>query len=283
MKKTLLTILALMLAGVAVAQLHGNQKRGENVAIGIKVGGNLPSYFYTENSDLNALDYDSLLTRVRPMLGLQVEIPMLGGVVYVAPEVLFTQRGDSRLFFNTPLDTLVRYQAKVNYLEARLPISIAIPVSQTFKPYVFAAPSFGLALPTVGPFASEIRQYSLNQAKTLDDVVAVDSSNMAPYDYGVTLGAGLRFNFDFSSFAMIVKLEGGYHLGLKDTYSEKEHYNQAAAVNVNAYNINGKRLNRGIEATLTIAFPLDFHPKDDCFYWSDMEKRKNKNRGLYGF
>ena len=120
MKKTLLTILALMLAGVAVAQLHGNQKRGENVAIGIKVGGNLPSYFYTENSDLNALDYDSLLTRVRPMLGIQVEIPMLGGVVYVAPEVLFTQRGDSRLFFNTPLDTLVRYQAKVNYLEARL-------------------------------------------------------------------------------------------------------------------------------------------------------------------
>lgn len=281
MKKTIFTLLVLMLACFATAQQHDNQ-RGEKVAIGIRAGGNLPSYFYTDNDDLNALGNDTLLKRFRPMLGINVEIPLLGGIVYVAPEVSFTQRGDSRLFHSATLDTLVRFQARVNYLEARLPISIAIPVSRSFKPYVFAAPSFGLALPSVGPFVSEIRQYSFN-TQQLNNVVAVDSSNMAPYDYGVTLGAGLRFNLDFSSFSMIVKLEGGYYLGFRDTYSEQEHLNQAQAQNTNAYNVKGQRLNRGIEAALSIAIPLDFHPKDDCFYWADMEKRKNKNRGLYGF
>lgn len=273
--------MALLLVGVVTAQQLDNRRHDEKVAIGIRMGGNLPNYYYTDNANLNALDYDSILYRARPLLGLHVEIPMLGGKVYVAPEVSFTQRGDSRLFQSVTLDTLVRYQAKVNYLEARLPISIAIPVSKSFKPYVFAAPSFGLALPTVGPMASEICQYSLDEAKP--DVVAVDSTNMAPYDYGVTAGAGLRFHIHFNDYYMIVKFEAGYHLGLKDTYSAKEHNDHATATNVNAYNINGSRLNSGIEAALTIAIPLDFHPKDDCFYWSDMEKRKNKNRGLYGF
>ena len=282
MKKTIFTIVVLMLACVVTAQQHDNN-RGEKVAIGVRVGGNLPSYYYTDNDELNDLGYDTLMNRVRPMFGINVEIPLLGGVVYVAPEVSFTQRGDSRLFHSAPIDTLVRYQARVNYLEARLPISIAIPVSKSFKPYVFAAPSFGLAMPSVGPFNSEIRQYSFDQPQSLDNEVAVDSSNMAPYDFGVTMGAGLRFNINFTSFSMVVKLEGGYHMGFLDTYSNQEHINQAQAANANAYNVRGKRLNRGIEAALTIAIPLDFHPKDDCFYWSEVEKRKNKNRGLYGF
>lgn len=283
MKKILLTLLVLSMVGYATAQQNDKNNRPEKVAVGIRIGGNLASYYYNENADLNALGYDKFMNRVRPVMGLNVEIPLFKGRMYVAPEVSFTGRGDSRLFESATLDTLVCYQAKVNYLEARLPISIAFPITPNFKPYVFAAPLFGLALPTVGPFASEIKQYSLDKNKTLDNTVAVDSSNMAPYDYGVTVGAGLRYRINFSSFSLVLKVEGGYHLGLCDTYSEQEHLNQAQAPNANAYNIIGKRLNRGIEAALTIAIPLDFHSADDCFYWSDMEKRKNRGRGLFGF
>lgn len=274
-------MLVLALVGQMTAQQTNNKKRGEAVAIGLKVGGNLPNYYYTENANLNALPYDSLMNRVRPVLGLNVEIPLFNGHMYVAPEVAFTGRGDSRLFESTAYDTLVRYQARINYLEARLPISVAIPATSWLKPYVFAAPSFGVVLDTVGPFRSEFKQYSLDGA--INDSVAVSTSNMAPYDYGLTVGAGLRFLIDFKAFAMVVKVEGGYHLGLRDTYSEQEHTNQAQAVNVNAYNISGSRLNRGIEGSVTIAIPLDFHSADDCFYWSDVHRRKNNNRGLYGF
>ena len=283
MKKTILVLLILALVGQMTAQQTSDKKRGEAVAIGVRFGGNLASYHYTDNADLNALPFDSLMNRVRPVLGLNVEIPLFNGRMYVAPEVAFTSRGDSRLFHSDAWDADVRYQAKVNYLEARLPISVAIPATSWLKPYVFAAPSFSLALDTVGPMISTIEQYSFDSPQSFNQKVAVDSSNMAPFDYGLTVGAGLRFLVDFKVFAMVVKVEGGYHMGLRDTYSEKEHTDQVQAVNVNAYNINGSRLNRGIEAAITIALPLNFHSSDDCFYWSDMNKRKNSNRGLYGF
>lgn len=284
MKKTILTLMVLLLACQLTAQQRKGEKRPEKIAIGIRVGGNRPSYSYPDNPALDTLAFDVFKNRIAaPVLGIQVEIPLLKGHVYVAPEVALARRGDTRLFESATLDTMVCYKARVNYLEARLPISVAVPVTKWLKPYVFAAPSFGLALPTVGPFTSEITQYSLDKAKTLDNTVAVDSSNMAPYDYGVLLGGGLRFIMNFNSFNMVVKVEGGYYLGFCDTYSNQEHHDQAQAVNVNAYNINGKRLNRGIEAAITIAIPLDFHSGDDCFYWSDVSKRKNNNRGFYGF
>lgn len=288
MKKTILTFLILALVGQMAAQQTNDDKRREAVAVGIRFGGNLASYHYTENADLNALPFDTLMRRVRPVLGLSVEIPLFNGLMYVAPEVSFTGRGDSRLFRSNTLDTLVRYQARVNYLEARLPIAVAIPATKWFKPYVFAAPSFGLALSSIGEnplLASEITQYPIGQDPTLIDKVPVDTNNMAPYDYGLTVGGGLRFLIDFKSFAMVVKVEGGYHLGFRDTYAKGEHLDQTQASNVNAYNIPAeqKRLNRGIEAAITIEVPLSFHSGDDCFYWSDVHKRKNSNRGLYGF
>ena len=287
MKKTILFLLILTLVGQMTAQQTNDKKRAEAVAIGIRAGGNLASYHYTENEGLNALPFDSLMNRVRPVLGLNVEIPLFNGYMYVAPEVSFAGRGDSRLFMSSTLDTLVRYQAKVNYLEARLPISVAVPVTSWFKPYVFVAPSFGLALSSLGQnaiLASEITQYSLDKDRTLDDKVQVDTSNMAPYDLGLMAGAGLRFTINFNSFALVVKVEGGYHMGFFDTYAKGEHLDLPQA-NVNAYNIpkEQKRLNRGLEAAVTIALPLNFHSGDDCFYWSDMNKRNNRNRGLYGF
>ena len=283
MKKTILFLMILALVGQMTAQQTNSKQHKESVAIGLRFGGNLASYSYPNNESLNTLAFDTLMNRVRPMLGLNVEIPLFNGWMYVAPEVSFTGRGDSRVFLSTAVNDHVRYRAKVNYMEARLPISIAVPATSWLKPYVFAAPSFGVVLDTVGPFKSQLSQTSFDNPQTMHDTLGVSTSNMAPYDYGVTVGAGLRFRINFSSFAMLVKVEGGYYWGLCDTYSQKEHVDQSQAMNVNAYNINGTRLNRGIEAAISIAIPLDFHSSDDCFYWSDMNKRNNRNRGLHGF
>lgn len=276
MKKIFLTILMLTLAFGVSAQKH-RDKQTEKVAIGIKVGANLAQYhYYPDPYELNDLGLDSIGKRLNPMFGLSVEIPLLKGVVLVSPEVMFSVRGDSRLFRSSTADTLVRYQAKVNYLELRVPVAIAIPVTKSFKPYVFAAPSFSMALDTLGPFESAITQTNVGS-------VGVSASNMAPYDYGIALGLGFRYRLDLTGFSMLLKLEGGYYCGMKDTFSEKEIIDQAQAINVNAYNIDSERKNRGFEAALTIAIPLDFHSADDCFYWSDVEKKKNKGRGLFGF
>lgn len=308
MKKTILTLLVLVLACQLSAQQQNNNKHKEAVAIGIRVGGTLPNYYYTENDGLNTMPFDSLKRHVRfpmlgsnvPMLGLNVEIPLFNGIMYVAPEVLFSPRGDSRLMYEKAWDetadtTQMReyayYQAKVNYLEARLPISIAIPVTPNFKPYVFAAPSFGLA--TMGTIQCDTLRIKTKDNKVISGdttmfPINVNAGNMALFDYGVTIGAGLRCRFNFTSFSMIVKAEGGYYWGFCDTYSENEHHDQANAVNLNPntghqYNITGKRLNQGWEGSITIAIPLDFHSADDCFYWSDVQRKKNRSRGLFGF
>lgn len=282
MKKTILTILVLALA-LGVSAQKRNEKQGEKIAIGIKVGGNLSQYqYYPDPHGLNNLGFDSIGKRLNPMFGLNVEIPLLNGVVLISPEVLFDVRGDSRVFNSSTWNTRVVYRAKVNYLEARIPIAVAIPVSKTFRPYLFAAPSFSLALPSFGPFKSEIKQFTPD-TQDFNYQVAVDSNNMASYDCGLVLGVGLRFKFNFSGFSMLLKVEGGYYSGFRDTFTTKEALDQVEAQNVNAYNINNTRKNRGPEAAITIAFPLDFHPKDDCFYWSDVYKKKNGNRGMFGF
>lgn len=279
MKKTLFILLILSLAIGMAAQPKSNSKsRSEAVAIGIRGGGNLASFAYPGDFARDTLGFDVLTSRIRPVLGINVEIPLMDGLVYIAPEVDLVGRGDRRVFHNDVWNTDVSYQVRVNYLEARLPVSVAFPATSWLKPYFFVAPSFGLALPKVGSFNSEIAQLSLANPPLFADTLAIDSSNMAPFDFGVMAGAGLRFTFTFSQFSLVVKLEAGYHLGLNDTYSEAEHTDQASAVNVNAYNINGTRNNRGIEAAITIALPLKFAPGDACSRWSsDVYPRSRKH------
>ncbi len=266
MKKSLMTLMILAFSVTLFAQQshRPGKNRGEAVAIGIRMGGNLASYAYPNTAHLDTLGSDTLTTRIRPVLGLNVEIPLLDGLVYVAPEIALAGRGDARVFHSDNWDTEVCYRAKVYYLEARLPVAVAFPVSPWLKPYVFAAPSFGVALPMGG----SINQFSCDDPQSFNDVVSIDSSNMAPYDFGLMAGAGLRFTIDFSRFSLVVKAEAGYHIGFKDSFSEAEHTDQAQAANVNAYNINGQRLNRGIEAAIIVSLPLKFAPADACGHWS---------------
>jgi len=271
MKKTLLILLILSLTAVATAQPQNRKNHGEAVAIGLRGGANLPRFVYPENLELDTLGFDVLTSRIRPVVGVNLEIPLLDGWLYIAPEIDLVGRGDRRLYHSDTWNTDVSYQVKVNYLEARLPVSVAFPVSSWLKPYFFAAPSFGLALPTFadkGVLSSGITHTDLGTPSHFADTIAISASNMAAYDFGLMAGAGLRFTFTFSRFSLVLKMEAGYHLGYKDTYSEAEHNDHVPAVNVNAYNINGKRLNSGLEAAFTIALPLKFAPGDACSHWS---------------
>jgi len=261
MKKAVLIIAVLMCAVAGMAQRSHFSGRGrqETVAVGLRVGGNLSRFAYPDDGRLENLPLDSVVfNRIRPLVGLSVEVP-IAGVVYVAPELTWVGRGDSRLFESSVWDTLVRYQAKTNYLELRLPVSLAIPVSRRVKPYVFAAPTVGLVLPL-----GSIQQSVLDSVPMVH-TVSIDTNNMALYDAGVVLGAGLRYIQHFEAFSLVFKAEVGWYRGMRDTYSPKEHLDQSQASNVSAYNINGKRKNRGFEASITVALPLRFYP-DACTF-----------------
>ncbi len=264
MKKAFLFIVLFCCCCSLVAQHRTGPKFApKSVGVGLVVGGNLASFAYHGDSNKQSLGFDSLLYRIRPIAGVAVEIP-LGNYFYVAPEVLWSGRGDARLFESAIWNNnQVRYLAKTYYLEMQVPMSLVIPASKTVQPYVFVAPGFGLTLPMGG-----IIQQSLDKPHSFSHSVAIDSSNMALYDASLMAGAGMRFNLDFSTFYLAIKLEAGYHYGFLDTYSPMEHNDMATAVNVNAYNVKGKRLNRGWEMRLSVVLPLKFPPGDACSGWS---------------
>lgn len=272
MKKLLVGILV-MLSVTMVAQ----QKRSTHqaIALGIKGGVNLSFFKYFGDPDKNALPFDSFQHRLRPLLGVSAEIP-LGDYFFMAPEVMLTGRGDARLFESATWNALMRYQAKTYYLEARLPMAFCYSVTPKLRPYVFAAPVFGLTM----PMGSIAQRFPGNPQNTHS--VAIDSSNMATYDVGVMTGAGVRFMIDFDRFSLAIKVEAGYHFGMLDTYSWTEHHDQAPAVNVNAYNVKGKRRNRGLEASVTVALPLRFLPGDACSSFSSKNRTRHR-LGSYGF
>lgn len=264
MKKLLLYIVLFSCCCSSYAQRRSAPTVGPKaIGIGVIGGTNLASFSYFGDQDKQGLDYDSLFYRIRPLAGLTVEIP-LGDYFYIAPEVVLAGRGDARLFQSIIWNnSQVRYQAKPYYLELQVPMSMVIPLSKTIQPYVFASPGFGLTLPV-----GEITQYSLDKPQSFSHTVAIDSSNMALYDASITAGAGIRFNIDLSTFYLAFKLEAGYHHGFLDTYSPMEHNDMATAANVNAYNVKGKRYNRGWELRLSVVLPLKFPPGDACSNWS---------------
>ena len=278
MKKLLLILIAVMCSCSLMAQYgstsHSTRKA---VGIGLKGGLGLPSYAYFGDADKSALGYDSIMNRIKPLYGVFVEIP-IGDHFYVSPEVSLVNRGDARLYESSVWNTMVRYQASVSYLELRVPVSMVLPVGEVVQPYVFAAPTFGLALPM-----GDITLQSFDNPQSINHSVAIDSSNMAPYDLGLTAGVGMRFNMDFSRFSLVVKLEAAYSHGLLDTYSVAEHNDQAPAANVNAYNVIGQRLNRGFECALSIVLPLKFAPGDACSNWSKDVYPKGRRGQPRGF
>lgn len=263
MKKLLFLLLALVLVTSVSAQkkLYGKNDRAEAIAIGIKAGGNLAQYqYYPDLYHFNELAFDELQFRLNPMFGVNVEIPLLKDIVLISPEVLFATRGDARL----SQDGTIHFTDKINYLEARVPVAVAIPVSDGIKPYVFVAPSFGWAW------------HAIQQSPS-------DTTGMSPYDFGLVLGAGFRFKFNLPGFSMLLKLEGGFYNGLYDTFKNVSYSERVPSTDPKTFNIDYSRRNRGFETALTIAIPLEFHSRGDCFYWSEIEQKKNKNRGAFGF
>lgn len=249
--------------------------------IGLKGGVNMPEYHYS-SSDLNVLSKDTVLffNSLRPTAGIQVEVPVRE-YLYVAPELLFVSRGDSRYYHNIPTNTDLTYTAVVNYIDLRIPVGYVFPVSEFFQPYVFVGPDFGWVIPY-------IKKLDLNLAGFFTqggDLVEVNKSNMVPFDVAAFGGLGFRFNIPFGRFSLVAKLEAAYTYGFLNTFSKDETNSQVPAANLGSggthYSL-GERYNRGMEATLSLVLPLKFEKGDACSNWSK-EVYHTSSRGHKGF
>lgn len=275
MKKLLFLIVVLMIGSSVSAQSsHTNNKARKAVGIGLLGGGNLTHYAYINSGyNLNSLPFaDSLLLRVHPTLGFTVDIPMENHL-YITPEFLVETKGDARQYISTPSGSEVLYTATVSYLDVRVPIAYSIPVSKSFQPFVFVAPSVSLTLPDLPLMDNGITMTDLGQSGNTTQLntltASIDSATMAPFDAGLSVGVGCRYYFDFDSFSLALKFEVSYNMGLVNTYSKSERDEIANALNTNVYNIKGMRLNQGIECLFSVVLPLKFLDGGACSGWSN--------------
>lgn len=273
MKKLCLIIgLLFSLSIVSQAQTSRNSQKKEPLAVGIKGGLNMPRMFYLGNASLSQLKQKMNLT---PTGGLFVEIPV-GSVLMIAPEVMYVQRGTD-IEYEHFSGTKVHYAMNVSYVDLRLPFELRWAIKPFVQPYLVLGAEGGMRM--FGQIHIQ-RTAPVEMNKTID----VGDANMNLVYAGVFAGLGVRSRFDIGSLGMIVKLSASYHQGFLDTYSVKEKEGVAQPFNVNAYQITGSRLPRGIEVTLGVAIPLESKPDDACASFSkDRRWVKHSKRGYFGY
>lgn len=275
MRKYWILILAvLLMQSEAQAQVQKHQKAQENpsVCVGLKGGVNMPGMSYWGNPALNRLPQDTLFS---PMGGFFVEVP-LNKTLLIAPEVVYVQRGTG-LQYTHQSGSMVHYILKVHYVDFRLPVELRWPIRPYLQPYLTLGAELGMRL------GGSI-QMTRTAPISLNDSIPVGKANMGLLHAGAFAGAGLRSRLDVGGLGIVLKLSASYHQGLLDTYSSMEKEGSAQAGNVNAYQVVGMRLPRGLELCLGIAIPLEGRQRDACSAFANDRYRPKHSKGtLYGF
>lgn len=256
MKKAIIILMTVFCLGTLGQAQTKSNSLDNTVSIGVKGGLNVPRMLYTD-ANLAVLPQDFT---IKPIGGLYVDIPM-GEFMMLSPEVMFVQRGMTTSYEHQS-GSQVNYHIASQYVDLRLPLAFRLRVVDAFQPYAVAGLEAGYLL------GGEIH-LDRTAPIALDETIAIGSANMASLHGGVFAGLGIRSEIDFGSFGIALKLEASYHQGLIDSYSTMEHNETATPLNVNAYNIAGLRMPRGLEFCIGIGLPLKFNnQKDACWTFS---------------
>ena len=229
---------------------------------GLKDGVNLPRLYYSDPSLGDLTHRDTLRL---PSAGLFVEFP-LHNQLSLAPEINRQYRGGIVTYRN-PAHGTTTYQMDACYLNMRVPICYYLLDNPLFSPYLLAGPDLG---------------YAYKGTLLLDQpgmpipkkVVALSSSNIQRFYLGALAGAGIRLNINVSKCIFVMKLDAAFNCGFLDTFSPQEKQETAHAANIYAYNHQGNRMSRGLEAHLSLGLIFKSGMKDACGNFQSHYKRK---------
>ncbi|MDR0546696.1 MAG: OmpA family protein, partial [Dysgonamonadaceae bacterium] len=204
--------------------------------VGLAVGLNSPTMHYSSNG-LN--DYKSEIY-FNTLYGIFAEFPLdAANRFWIRPEIDFLTRGQH-------IKKDVEYTMDAHY------VNLAVPFSYCFSnenasaiPYLALAPSLGLA--TGG-------KIKLDEQST-----KITGGNLNPLDFGIYGGLGIKIPIKTAGREILrLGIEAGYYFGLANTYSEQELDNDAKALNVNFYDLEGEsRSHRGFQVKISASVPLN--------------------------
>ena len=232
----------------------GQKPSVKKIALGVKGGINLAGMFYTD-SHLSVLPQEMCL---KPVGGVFVDLPLTNSIS-VVPEVVYIERGMATHYTHYS-GCKVDYSIHSRYVDLRLPVLVGVSLTSWFQPYLVAGGDAGYLL---GGSIS-LQQPGLPNPNVTTDL---GKANMSPLYLGAFGGLGLRFFIPMNGRRAQLRVESTYNFDFMDTFSAMEHKDAADPLNVNAYNITGMRLPKGIEVTMGLAVSL-IQEKDACYSFS---------------
>lgn len=263
-RKILLILLLLGICGVSFGQIRmkndGQVLVSKRVSFGVKFGVNDAVMKYTDENLLIKHSYS-----IRPAAGVYMEIPVRR-FFSISPEFMYIQRGTKTNYLYADKYP-TEYRINARYFDFRIPFQFYWLISNSFKPYAFIAPDFGYVMG--GHITWKINGLNVSEA---DQKCDIGTANMNGYDISALAGIGFRFDINMSKTSLFIKVEGAYNYGFINTFSDMEKHDGSSSLNVHAYNVTGKRYNRGIEVMVSIGMPL-YSKKGTCSYFEKEPRR----------
>ena len=216
-----------------------------DLMFGIKGGIIMPHLYYTEKH-LNKLPHDLV---INPNASVFVEYK-LDRRFSVAAEMNCQLRGGATTY-TYQNEYKVRYELKARYISMRFPVFWYIDIHKKFVPYIFISPEFCYSIG--GQISLSQPGMPLVEEATID----ITDSNMNPYNFGFSGGIGVRKDMHLKNWTVVIKADFSTSWWVLNTFSASEMNETAVAINVNAYNSQGKRYSTGMELNLSLGLLRD--------------------------
>jgi hypothetical protein len=248
-------ILGIMLFFQLVATAQNRKPSApQEISFGIKGGINLAGMSFTAPR-LSELPQSMAL---KPVGGVFVDLPLLNWLAIV-PELMYVEWGMATHYTHYSGGE-VDYTIHSRYVDFRLPVLIGLNITSWFQPYLVAGGDVGYLLGG----SIHLEQQGMPNP---DLTTVLGKANMFPLYFGTLGGLGLRFFKPVNGHRAQLRMEATYNQAFVDTFSKMEHNDTATPLNVNAYNITGKRFPRGVEIIIGLVIPL-IPDKDACYSFS---------------
>lgn len=215
--------------------------------VGIRAGFNVSALEYSSPS----IDRYSHQHPMRPGVGVFGHFAFGKTGIAIRPEAALVGRGDDLKWLD------VDYRFRAWYLDWRLPITYNIRFEDHYlSPYLMVAPMASVAMGgQVSYWDQPDYPNGVSAPITKADINNIDAS--------VLIGGGVDYLLRTKGAPVMLSLEAGYNVGLRNTFSPREIIDNSSSPSVIGNPFFGAQLyqetrkNRGVEVALRISLPID--------------------------
>lgn len=237
-------------ATVAAAGQEEDEVIFPRCLIGVRGGLNMSDMVYS-HKPVNRYKH---VWQPQGMVGLFGHFQLGESNLSLRPEVTLIGRADSLVWKD------VEYRMKAHYVDFRLPIVYNFRFRNScWSPYLMVVPEFGMA------YGGKINYHAEDFPNGV--TAKITRADINDYDAGVMFGLGMDILVKTGGMPFLLSFEGGYNMGLLNTFAQREIKDNPDVVADNrsiiANNFFGAELwqetrnNRGIEVAMRLAMPLD--------------------------